>query len=96
MNKTHQLMHFLAKKISGFFITLPFIFFCLSTSVAAETNAIKDITFNSLPGNRIQLHIDFTQEAEKPLSFTIDNPARIAFDFNDTVSHLEKESCQLV
>ena len=40
--------------------------------------------------NRIQLHIDFTQQAEKPLSFTIDNPARIAFDFSNTVSQLEK------
>ena len=90
MNKTHQLMQFMAKRTFRFFLTVPVLFFCLNSVAAAEPNAIKDITFNSLPGNRIQLHIDFTQAAEKPLSFTIDNPARIAFDFNNTVSQLQK------
>ena len=66
------------------------IFLCFSGTVNAEPNAIQNITYKSLTGNRIQLHIDFSQPAEKPLSFTIDNPARIAFDFSNTISALEK------
>ncbi|MDH5734770.1 MAG: AMIN domain-containing protein [Gammaproteobacteria bacterium] len=90
MNKTHQLMQFMAKKLFKISLTIPVLLFCLNGVAAAEPNAIRDITYNSLPGNRIQIHIDFNQSAEKPLSFTIDNPARIAFDFNNTISQLEQ------
>lgn len=56
----------------------------------AESNTIEAITYSTLPGNRIQINIKLSQDAEDPLSFTIDNPARIAFDFNNTVSKLPK------
>lgn len=64
----------------------------ISTASYAATNAIEAIRYNTLPGNRIQVIIDLVDATEKPLSFTIDNPARIAFDFADTKSNLERRT----
>jgi len=55
-------------------------------------NAIQNIQYSTLPGNRLQISLELTEHAVKPLSFTIDNPARIAFDFAGTASKLPKRS----
>ncbi|MDH5610951.1 MAG: type IV pilus secretin PilQ [Gammaproteobacteria bacterium] len=52
---------------------------------------IESVQYNTLPGNRVQVILEMSQEAVKPLSFTIDNPARIAFDFANTGSSLPKK-----
>ena len=62
-----------------------------STSLAA-TNSIDAIRYSTLPGNRVQIIIDMSNTAQKPLSFTIDNPARIAFDFPNTISKLPRRT----
>ena len=59
---------------------------------AAEQNVIKSVKYSSLPGNRLQISLELSSQAVTPLSFTIDNPARIAFDFADTGSSLPKRS----
>ena len=65
---------------------------CLaSASASASQNMIESIQHNTLPGNRLQIILKMSQEAVKPLSFTIDNPARIAFDFAGTGSSLPKK-----
>jgi type IV pilus assembly protein PilQ len=75
--------------------------FCLMSTMASATttpaenpqgNSIQSIEYATLPGNRLQISLAMSQEAVNPLSFTIDNPARIAFDFNDTGSSLPKRS----
>jgi type IV pilus assembly protein PilQ len=58
----------------------------------AQTNAIESIGYSSLPGNAVQINIKLSEPAAKPLSFTINNPARIAFDFPNTVSKLSKRT----
>ncbi|NIR28124.1 MAG: AMIN domain-containing protein, partial [Gammaproteobacteria bacterium] len=58
----------------------------------AETNALKDIEFAALPGDRVRITLVLESEAPEPLSFTIDNPARIALDFPATRNALEKKS----
>ncbi|UCB56379.1 MAG: type IV pilus secretin PilQ [Thiotrichales bacterium] len=64
-----------------------------STSLAtAAQNTLESVTYSTLPGNRLQIVLSMTQETAKPLSFTIDNPARIAFDFPGTSSSLPKRS----
>ncbi len=73
-------------------VCLIFISSWFSTASYAASNAIEAIRYNTLPGNRIQVIIDLVDAAEKPLSFTIDNPARIAFDFADTKSNLERRT----
>lgn len=76
------------------------LLFCfLSTAALANTNpadapanAITGVQYNTLPGNRLQISLELSEEAVTPISFTIDNPARIAFDFANTGSKLPKRS----
>ncbi len=78
-------------------LTRAFMHFCLLLTVAGggqafAANAIKNVEYSTLPGNRIQIALELTEQAVEPLSFTIDNPARIAFDFANTASQLPKRS----
>jgi type IV pilus assembly protein PilQ len=65
------------------------------TAQAAEepkNNALKSIDFASLPGNKAQITLTLSNTATSPLSFTIDNPARIALDFPGTKNQLAERS----
>jgi type IV pilus assembly protein PilQ len=81
------------KIIPGFgrLLLLVTVLFNMGNAVAAE-NTLESITYSTLPGNRLQIVLGMTSAMEKPLSFTIDNPARIAFDFPGTISSLPKRS----
>ncbi|MBT8129076.1 MAG: type IV pilus secretin PilQ [Gammaproteobacteria bacterium] len=59
---------------------------------AAVANTLESVTYSTLPGNRLQIVLGLTEPTQKPLSFTIDNPARIAFDFPGTSSNLPKRT----
>lgn len=73
-------------------LTLFTLLLCLGNATAsAKQNTITSIQYNTLPGNRLQIILDMSKQAVKPLSFTIDNPARIAFDFANTGSALPKK-----
>jgi len=63
----------------------------LGSSTASAQNVIESIQYSAIPGNRLQVVLSMSQEAVKPLSFTIDDPARIAFDFANTGSALPKK-----
>lgn len=70
---------------------------CLMLSgltLAAEPprHVLKDVDFQALPGNRVQIRLHFAgdEPPEQPLSFTIDNPARIVLDFPHTRSVVPK------
>ena len=76
------------------FMLVVFAAFNLSY-VSANANNIEEVTYTSLPGNRLQVNIRLSDIAEKPLSFNIDNPARIAFDFKNTKSNLPKRKQQI-
>jgi type IV pilus assembly protein PilQ len=57
------------------------------TGVDAAT--LDNIRYTSLPGDRVQVEMQLSEPlAADPLSFTIDNPARIAFDFPGTTLNL--------
>ncbi len=57
----------------------------LGTAIAQEpSNSLIDIEVLALPGNEIQLRLVLSKPAPKPLTFTIDQPARIALDLADT------------
>ena len=46
---------------------------------------LEDISYAALPGDRVELSLKLSEPlAADPLSFTVDNPARIAFDFPET------------
>ncbi|MEZ5542290.1 MAG: type IV pilus secretin PilQ [Pseudomonadota bacterium] len=58
------------------------------SAVHAAGNTLQSVDFASLPGNKAQITLNMSQPAATPLSFTIDNPARIALDFADTANGL--------
>ncbi len=62
-----------------------------SPSDAAQV--VEDVGFVSLPGDRVQIRLSLSgvDEVAPPLSFTIDNPARIALDFPDTTSNVARK-----
>ena len=65
---------------------------CASISVQAQENITRQlqaIDVQSLPGQVLELRLRLNEAAPEPLSFTIDNPARIALDLPGTVLGLE-------
>ena len=50
----------------------------------AASNQLQDIQVQPLSGDRIELRLVTSGPASDPLSFTIDNPARISLDLQDT------------
>jgi type IV pilus assembly protein PilQ len=62
-----------------------FWFIAASAAVGQEiSNELIDIEVQSLPGNKIELRLMFSESAPEPLAFTIDEPARIAIDLQKT------------
>ncbi|MGA0587045.1 type IV pilus secretin PilQ [Dyella sp. KRB-257] len=54
-------------------------------SVAAAAATLKDISYDVLPGGRVELHMNFAQgQVPQPSIFTTQTPPRIAVDFADT------------
>jgi len=68
-------------------MTLLFACGLLVTGMAgAQTagNSLQDVQVQALPGNRVELRLIMQSPAAAPLAFTIDDPARIALDLQDT------------
>ncbi len=63
-----------------------------SFSSYAASNALEDLTLTSLPGDRVEIRLNMSNPAQVPVSFTIDNPARIAFDLPDTDNNLKEQN----
>ena len=53
--------------------------------------AINDINFNSLPGDKVEIRIDFDEPPPEPKGYTIQQPARIALDLPGVSSDLEQK-----
>ncbi len=63
----------------------------VATSAWAAT--LDNINFTSLPGDRVQLRLELSEPVgAEPLSFTIDNPARVALDFPGTALNVAQKS----
>ncbi|MBD3618553.1 MAG: type IV pilus secretin PilQ [Chromatiales bacterium] len=59
---------------------------------AVSANTLQDISYSTLPGDRVELTFKFSEPASEPLSFTIDDPARIALDFANTDNGLKERN----
>src|SRR5580658_2851961 len=51
---------------------------------AADPNKLESIEVQTLSGQQVQLKLRLSGPASEPLPFTIDKPARIAFDLPNT------------
>jgi type IV pilus assembly protein PilQ len=59
---------------------------------ALAANTLQDISYSAISGNKLQIVLTTAAPAAEPLSFTTDNPARIALDFADTQSGLSSKN----
>lgn len=55
-----------------------------SAAGAQGTLRLEQIEANPLSGDQVQLRLRLSDAAPQPLTFTVDNPARISLDFADT------------
>ncbi len=90
-------LHLLSNKPSGtrlaksLVIALTLTLAMISSTLMAAS--LDDITYTSLPGDRVQLKLKMSEPVTgDPLSFTIDNPARIALDFPGTNLNLNNKN----
>ena len=51
------------------------------TTSALWAATLDGVSFAKLPGDRVQIRLQLSEPVDEPLSFAIDNPARIALDF---------------
>ncbi len=76
-------------------ITATICLICLGVFMQSLSSAatLDNISYSSLPGERVQLVLELSEPiAEKPLSFTIDNPARIVLDFPGTTLNVAQKN----
>ncbi|WP_273204297.1 type IV pilus secretin PilQ family protein [Marinobacter subterrani] len=64
-------------------------------SSLANAVTLEDVSFSSLPGERLQVKLDFDGAPPEPTGYTIERPARIAVDLRDTKSGLDSRSIPL-
>ncbi len=68
---------------SYFWIVIAVVVF-ISTGSNAYAAQLMQIDANALPGDQVQLRLKLSDAAPTPLTFTVDNPARISMDLPDT------------
>ena len=80
-------------KIIAQLFMLGFIYSLLlnNSAEASRVNYLEHIGFSTLPGNRVQLQLDFADAAITHNSFSTDRPARIVLDFPGTKIGLRKK-----
>lgn len=61
------------------------LFMAVAPVQAQDGRRLESIDVQSLPGQGVELRLRMNQAAPEPMSFTIDDPARIAIDLPDTV-----------
>jgi len=66
-----------------------------SHQAKAAENTLLDITHVTLGGNKEQISLTMSGPAEIPKSFTIDDPARIAIDLDDTRNKLDERTIRI-
>ncbi|HEX7027632.1 MAG TPA: type IV pilus secretin PilQ [Gammaproteobacteria bacterium] len=78
-------------RLRGAFIAAGMLY-CLCYPLGGmAANSLKDITFNTLSGNRLQIAIQLAEPATEPLTFTINDPARIVLDLANTKNELSEK-----
>ena len=61
----------------------------------ASAVTLEDVSFSSLPGERLEVTLKFDGQPPEPSGYTIERPARIAVDLRDTTSGLNSRSIAL-
>ncbi|MCK8516847.1 type IV pilus secretin PilQ [Methylonatrum kenyense] len=80
-------------QVFRFIFLIGLLLFGLQTA-AAETS-VSNIEYTTLPGNEVQIAIELDGEPVRPSSFSVDDPARITFDFPGTRNALSERSVDI-
>eukprot|EP00163_Fabomonas_tropica_P033084 TRINITY_DN8552_c0_g2_i1.p1 TRINITY_DN8552_c0_g2~~TRINITY_DN8552_c0_g2_i1.p1 ORF type:complete len:705 (-),score=137.50 TRINITY_DN8552_c0_g2_i1:2105-4219(-) len=67
----------------------------LGVSSLAHAVTLEDVSFSSLPGERLEVKLQFDGQPPEPTGYTIEKPARIAVDLKGTTSSLDSRSIPL-
>lgn len=78
-----MLLHY--KKIAGVLVG------ALLLPGAAMAAELQDIKFSELPGERVELRLEFDETPTEPSGYTIEQPARIVLDFADVENSLAQK-----
>jgi len=63
-----------------------------ATVMAAD---LQSLGYSSLPGEKAQLVLTFSEPVDKPNTFSIDDPARVVLDFAGVTNQLDKKTQQI-
>lgn len=77
--------------------TLTFSILSMMTmvSIIATAADLQSVDYSSLPGDKTQLVLTFSEPVAKPKTFSIDEPARIVLDFAGVKNLLNKKTEQI-
>lgn len=64
---------------------------CSFGTAWAEDIAVEKLEFAALPGNQMEIRLDFNGTPPEPAGYAIEKPARIALDLVGAKSHLESK-----
>jgi type IV pilus assembly protein PilQ len=65
------------------------------SGLAQAAPTVTDVEFSSRPGSKFEVRVDFDQTPPEMKAYTIEKPARIAIDFPDTTSGLDRKRFSL-
>lgn len=65
------------------------------TATSAQAADLQDIDFATLPGDKAQVTLTFSEPVDQPENFATDEPARIVLDFNGVKNKLSERTQQI-
>ncbi len=72
---------------------------CVSSLALTTTGVIaadlQSLGYSSLPGEKAQIMLTFSEPVDKPNTFSIDDPARVVLDFADVSNMLDRKTQQI-
>jgi len=85
----------MSRWVKGLQLTTVGLFIGVLSAVAQAAPTVTDIEFSSRPGSKFEVRVDFNETPPDLKSYTIEKPARIAIDFPNTTSSLERKRFSL-
>lgn len=72
-----------------------FLLVQVQTAYAQSAVTLDSVSYSSLPGDRVQIELELSGPVDEPLSFAIDNPARVALDFPGVSLNLSRKTSEI-
>ena len=85
--------NYIIKRITTWLFATAALLLLPASAYAAAS--LDDISYSTLPGNKVQLKLTMSGDVQEPVSFTTDNPARIALTFANTASNVKKKKTNI-